>query len=159
MPPFQLRLCALQCRMDDMIEWLSRRPEPTAQRNASILNRRLAGETLVAIAADHSLSVERVRQICVLCERKYKSMRRLEAMRRDAATARQAMEPTVDAALLVPIAELRLPTGVRNKLANDGRFLTLADIVNATNAELLTVPNFGRKNLNMVREAIEAFKS
>ena len=141
-----------------MIKWLSTRAAPTAHRNATITQRRLAGETLAAIAADYGICTERVRQISNSCERKFKSMQRLAAMRHEAELARQAMKSATNADSLVPISALPLPVGIQNKLTLDGRFLTLADITNATDVELRTIPNFGRKNLIMVREAVAVFK-
>ena len=62
----------------------------------------------------------------------------------------------VDIMLLAcPFEEkLELSLRIRNALRNDWRAVTLGDVVKLTEGELLRTPNFGRKSLAELKEAL-----
>lgn len=59
------------------------------------------------------------------------------------------------------ISELALPPRVKNLLLNQNyhpdpksHIRTVADLINKTDEELLKIPNFGKKSLHLVKEAL-----
>lgn len=128
-------------------------------RNEEIVNlRKVTGLTLRAIGVIMSLSPERVRQI--VC--KHDRIMRHRQERAEAAAMRAA-EPMA-AMIVLPVAgpvalldtlveDLELSIRSCNCLRNM-QVTTVRELVQKTEAELMRVPNFGRKSLAELRELL-----
>jgi len=58
--------------------------------------------------------------------------------------------------LWVLLRDIRISTRLNNCFKNEG-FKTLADVANKTDAELLRIPNFGKKSLKETQELLSEF--
>ena len=129
-----------------------------SDRNVDIIEARLSGKTLRQVGDMFDIRPERVRQVTGRFVRKlrnYEKMRnKLWNLQRDLEAARRELRGSKikykeGAEILVEDLELSV------RAANGLRFYkTVGEVAAASDSELLSIPNFGRKSLREVREII-----
>ena len=140
---------------EEFIAWLAK--SGMTDRNKAAVLLRSKGLTLRAAGEILGVGPERIRQICGYAERRF-------AMRHRVAERRAALD-AAENARIEHWGNLRsapwfawtadcLELGVRayNVMRNEG--WTLGDISKATDAEIMRLPNCGRKTLNELRDAV-----
>lgn len=135
--------------------------EWTEEKLADLVKRREAGESFRDIGKIYGVTGDRIRQVHARAERnaRHKPLR-------DKIRAREAAEAAERAAaahlranpadpLDLPVDELEVTVRTANCLRNGG-YKTLRDVCKEYPAALLRTPNFGRKSLKDLREALQA---
>lgn len=133
------------------------------ERNTAILDDRMSGKTLRFIAEKHHIGVPRVRQILnVFCRKALESdilqekVSQLQAenlVLKSKVRAYKKNAGEVNDEGLVEYLEISLRA--HNALKNAG-VVTVAQLKNMTDAELLSIPNIGRKTLHEIKSLIFA---
>jgi len=121
-------------------------PQQAVSQAAGILNEHLS---LFSFNGDPVIEEESVVEEAVVEE----AMSVRESVMRDDFYEEEPME--VNAALLKNVEELELSVRSYNCLKN-ANILTLADLVQKTEQEMLRTKNFGRKSLNEIKEIIQS---
>ena len=141
----------------------------TSKRNALIYRGREAGMTLQALATQHQVTKERIRQICVRHDRLLELEQRRNGHANEIndryealAVLRSELElladqtEVVDAKLaalegisVVPLEDMGFSARAVNALFHEN-VATLGQLCEKTRAELLRIPNFGKKSLSEV---------
>jgi len=110
------------------------------------------GETYSHIAELYELTPSRVRQIVMIARKKIENQQKLKEAK--IASVKSGLVRTINDFNNLSIDVLDLSVRARNCLENESLFL-IGDVIKKTDAELLRIPNFGRKSLNLLKEAIE----
>jgi DNA-directed RNA polymerase alpha subunit len=109
------------------------------ERNRAIVAADRQGRTLRSIGDEFDLSPERVRQIVLRAQRE----------------TRRIVDTQVDWTPDTPIEALDLSVRARNVLRNED-MVTVADLLQRSAADLMWLPNFGRRTLAEVRAFLAA---
>lgn len=135
-----------------------------SERNMGILNARLSGETLEKIAKDFGITRERVRQILCKQARICKSIPKVQEendrLQKEVVTlksdiARAGVPTLTEVDSNSPLKDLELNVGLWNCIVNAGhQDMTIKDASRLQDTYWLSLPNFGRKRLNELRDAL-----
>jgi DNA-directed RNA polymerase alpha subunit len=127
-------------------------------RNERIFSERLSGRTLKSIGDEYGISAERIRVICEKFLRKAKDYDRMKE--RLSSEVKKLKEDIrhfeLQASGGTSVDELPLSERTATAL-RAGNIKTVQQIRLMTNAELLALPNFGRKSLNELREIVSCY--
>lgn len=122
------------------------------QRSNHMIELRNSGKTYTHIAGLYKLHPSRVRDIIMNAERRIENEKRIREKRM--ASVQSGLVKTIKDFNNLSVDILVLPARARNCLNNEKLFI-IGDVVSKTDAELLRVPNFGRKSLNALKYAID----
>lgn len=122
------------------------------QRSNHMIELRKSGKTYTHIAGLYKLHPSRVRDIIMNAERRIENEKRIREKRM--ASVQSGLVKTIKDFNNLSVDILVLPARARNCLNNEKLFI-IGDVVNKTDAELLKIPNFGRKSLNRLKYAID----
>jgi DNA-directed RNA polymerase alpha subunit len=128
-------------------------PPEHKTRNMHIIRQRCEGKTYDAIAKNHGISRERVRQIIAFGIRRIEQHDELLAL---IETLEQKLRASRIEVTSADSSAICLNVGVRAKNAIRHKFssMTIAELSRVPDAQILQIPNTGRKALQEIRQAI-----
>ena len=130
-----------------------------SNRNLAIFDARLSGKTYSQIAKDHKISTERARGIVwkyrakALAVDEYgRKVSELAQVIEKLVAENKSLVSVATGGFSVKVTDLNLSVRSTNSLLM-GEIYTVSDILALTDAELLKLPNLGRKSLSEIRSA------